>query len=427
MIIALCVPTVVTDEIKEWLATETAKLVERAGIDSYVAAPLVEATDRFFPDDWHRDDGGVVRLAKRVFDYAGLGDVAITADLGKDERAISATEVTAEKLHLIVDPDHLTDPLSAVAELVHLATYVFRLRKNLGDPDDARERELIELTAVYLGFGILITNAAYRYRAEGEIRGNTVYTRWSHDEQGSLPASVLAYALAMQLVARGADASELRAVKRQLETNQREAFDAACDELTHEHVMIALGLPDRSTWPAKREPPAKTKALVRKQPELPAATVKNRNFLGHNTGKPVLRRGESRVIELGFGALFLSMVPTIALAVSGFGGLAMLALVGITAAGFFGGSKIRRDVCGGRGCGVIRLPPDAERCPRCGGTIVGRMLPKENLLEAEERLQLTDGDEDIDVGEPSESVELPEARVRRGSARVDGSANTRIG
>ena len=238
---------------------------------------------------------------------------------------------------------------------------------------------------------------------------------------------MLAYALAMQLVARDADASELRAVKRQLETNQREAFDAACDELTHEHVVIALGLPDRSTWPAKREPPAPSKALVRKErPELPAATVKNRSFLGHNTGKPVLRREESRVISLGFGALFASFVPTVALDVNGFGGLAMLAMVGITGAGFFGGSKLRFDICGGRGCGV-RLGPDVERCPRCGGNIVGRMLPKENLLEAEERLQITDGDEDIDVGEPSESVELPEARVRRDKARVDGSANTRIG
>ena len=412
----------VTNEEREWLAAEMGKLVERTGINSYVAAPLVEANDRWFPDEWHRDDGGVARLAKRVCQHAGISDVRITTELGHsdDNVPIRATNVDANSMHLVVDPDHLTDALTAVAALVHLATYIFRLRNRLQVEDTDEERKLIELTAMYLGFGILLTNAAYRYRASGEIRGNTVITRWSHDVQGALPADALAFALAMQLVARRADASELRAVRKQLETNQAEAFDAACDDLTPEHVDVALGLPPRDSWPARREPPAPTKstALVRRKDNLPAATVKNRNFLGHNTGKPVLRREESYVVGAGFGALFLSMVPTIALAVNGYGGLAMLALVATTAAGFFGGSRIRHDICFGRGCGV-KVAAGLERCPRCGGTFTGRMLKKENLLEAEERLQLDQGDEKIDVGEPEDSgVALPSARVHRG---VDSS------
>jgi len=417
----------IRDDEKEWLTAQMAELIDACGVDSYVAAALVEANDRWFPDEWHHDADGVARLAKRVCEHAGLTDVAITTELGSgDETAITATAVDAKGMHLVVDPDYLTDALTAVAQLVHLAAGIFRMRHELEADDVDEERKLIELTAVYLGFGILMTNAAYRYRASGEMRGNTVITRWSHDVQGALPADALAFALAMQLVARAADGSELRAVRRQLETNQADAFDTACGELTPEHVEVALGLPARSTWPARRSPPEKTRALVKRKNNLPAATIKNPSFLGHNSGKPILRREETRTIELGFGALFLSLIPTIALAVNGYAALAMLALVGITVAGFVGGHRIRRDTCGGRGCGVIKLAPGVERCPRCGGTIVGRMLPKENLLEAEERLQLDQGDEEIDFGEPSESgVGLPNARVH-GRTR-SGATDTRIG
>ena len=37
----------IEDLDKGWLTTEMARLIERAGLDSYVAAPLVEATDRW--------------------------------------------------------------------------------------------------------------------------------------------------------------------------------------------------------------------------------------------------------------------------------------------------------------------------------------------------------------------------------------------
>ncbi|HEY5926588.1 MAG TPA: hypothetical protein VIV11_33100, partial [Kofleriaceae bacterium] len=390
----------VTDDEREWLTAETADLLEEVGIERYVANPLVEASDRWFPDEWHPDDGGVARLAKRVFGYAGLADVEITTDLASEDTgfAIIASELDHARVALVVDPEHLTDALTAVATLVDLAARVFRIRHDLVVTNEDEEKRLCDLTTIFLGFGIITTNAAYRYRASGGLEGNVAVTRWTHSEQGTLSASVMAYALAMQVVVR-ADASERRAVSRQLERNQAEVFDAACADLAAEHPDLALKLPPRSEWPQRREPPPSPARaplqLRKKQSSLPQATVKNRSFLGHNTGKPVLRNQESRAISFGFAALFLAMVPTIALAVDGQGVAATLALVGVTALGFFVGHKIRHDICFGRGCG-IKLPADIERCPRCGGNLVGRMLKGENLLEAEERLGLEEPDEELE-------------------------------
>jgi hypothetical protein len=418
----------IDDIDKGWLATEMAHLIERAGLDSYVAAPLVEANDRWFPDDWHPDDGGVARLAKRVFELAQLGDVAIETELTSNtgERGIIATHVDANSIKLDVDPAYLTDPLTVIAHLVSLAAVVFRVRHELEDADHDTERRLVDLTTIYLGFGILTTNAAYRYRASGEMQGNTAITRWSHDVQGALPAEMMAYALATQLVARSATAAELRAVKRQLETNQATVFEDACRTLKSDYVVLALNLPARTKWPARREPPAApTRTKRPKQPELPAAIVKNSSFLGHNTDQPVLRLEQSRAIELGFGLMFVSGFASIPLLVTGSGAAAAILWAGASVAGFVGGWRIRRDICVGRGCGA-KVAKNVERCPRCGGTLVGRMLRKENLLEAEERLGINQDDSDIDVGESGSSVELPVARINR-DARVDtGATDTRI-
>src|SRR6188768_387802 len=40
------------DVLREALTARMAELIERAGVDPYVAASLVEANDRWFPDEW---------------------------------------------------------------------------------------------------------------------------------------------------------------------------------------------------------------------------------------------------------------------------------------------------------------------------------------------------------------------------------------
>lgn len=423
------------DEARDWLTTETANLIAKGGLDSYVAQPLVEANDQWFPDEWHADDGGVVRLAKRVFEHAGMGDVEITAELAKNagSRGILPTTVDDKRVVLLVDPDFLSDPLTNIALLVRLAAVVFRVRQGLEAADPDQEHRLIDLTTVYLGFGILTTNAAYRYRASGELRGNTAITRWSHDVQGTLPADMMAYALATQLVAREASAGEIKSVGKQLETNQRDVYETATRQLRPAYVQLALNLPARSKWPAMRAaPPAPTSTLPklwrREASALPVAVVKSKNYLGHNSGRAVLRMRANRRWEYAFVAMFLSMFAAIPIAVKGYGGAAMGAMIAIWVGGFVAGKRAIRETCSDSQC-EMKLKASDERCPRCGGDIRGTVLPGENRLEAEERLGLNQGDYDMDVGEPSASASLPRATIEAAgrNARVDdGSTSTSV-
>ncbi|HEX5060114.1 MAG TPA: hypothetical protein VFV99_12175 [Kofleriaceae bacterium] len=421
----------VDETVKDWITQQMALLIKRTGLDSYVAAPLVEQTDQWFPDEWHPDDAGVARLGKRVFEHAGLPDVEIATELTKNtgSKGIVATHVDAKVVRLDVDPEFLTDPLTIISHLISLAAVVFRVRHELEDPDHDTERRLIDLTTIYLGFGILTTNAAYRYRASGELQGSTAITRWSHDVQGSLPADAMAYALAQQLVARNASPAELRNVKRQLETNQAEVFETTCRQLKTDYVVLALDLPARNKWPAPRQPPApptSTALRLWKKPasNLPVATVKSTGYLGFNSGRSVLRVPRNRRWEAGMIGLFVSMVPTIALAVKGFGGAAMGAMAATWLLSVMLGNKWVRETCSDPKC-EMKLERGVQTCPRCGGTIAGTVQKGENRLEAEERLQLNQGDYDMDVGDPAESgTALPSARVERERATSEGSTST---
>ncbi|HEX7841983.1 MAG TPA: hypothetical protein VF469_31145 [Kofleriaceae bacterium] len=396
---------------------ETAALIERAGIESYVAVPLVEPSERWFPDEWHPDDGGVARLARRVFEYAGLGDAEIAVDLaGAEDLAgagespgVRVTALDARSVRLVADPDHLDDPLGLIAVLARVASAVFRARHELATDDAEHERRCLDVACVYLGFGIIATNAAYRYRASGEQRGYTAITRWSHTQLGALSPQAMAYLLAMQLSARDATSSEIRAVIRLLETNQASYFEAANTEIVPGDLVRELGLPDRATWPARRAPPPETsggavqllRALTARKPEVPTAVASQTSVGGRNAGRAVLRAQYSRAQRggwLGFAAAF---VPVIALGVKGYGGLAFLTMIAAPVLGLLIGRQIRREACSDPYCRRV-LAPGIARCPGCGGRIAGTMLRGENRLEAEERLKLNAAEYEMDVGEPKE-------------------------
>ena len=187
-------------------------------------------------------------------------------------------------MKLRADRDRLDDPLAMIATFARFAAIVFRARHEIAGETAEVESRAIDATTVYLGLGIVTTNAAYRYRSEGEIRGQTAITRWSHTELGALSPQAMAYLLALQLVARDAPSSERRAVARVLETNQASYLEAATRALDGDDIR-KLGLPDRATWPARTPlPPATTgaaKQLVRALlpsagPGVPVAIAKVR-------------------------------------------------------------------------------------------------------------------------------------------------------
>ena len=374
------------------LVADTATLIERAGIEPYVAAVLVEPTDRFFPDPWHADVESLRQLARRVFDYVGLTKVTIEVEAATSERAIAggiwAIELGANTVRIGADRERLDDPLATIATLARFAAIVFRADHEVAGETDEVEGRAIDATTIYLGLGIITTNAAYRYRASGELRGSSAITRWSHSELGALSPQAMSYLLAVQLVARAATSSEVRAVAKILETNQATYLAAAIRELDSEELRTRLGLPERAGWPARRQPPPNTRSIAMViAPPIPKAIAKIAPTGGRNVGQPVFRMKRTRAGAAGFVGLFVAMVPMIAISVKGYAGLAVGVLVGTSLACAAVGSRMRRDECADSRCGRI-LPPGIERCPGCGGTIAGTLLRGENRLEAEERLGL---------------------------------------
>jgi hypothetical protein len=382
------------------LVADTATLIQRAGLEPYVAAVLVEPTDRFFPDPWQADVESLSRLARRVFDYVGLVKVAIEVEAATSERAIAggiwAIELGANTVRLGADRERLDDPLATIATLARFAAIVFRADHEVVGETDEVEGRAIDATTVYLGLGLITTNAAYRYRASGELRGSSAITRWSHSELGALSPQAMSYLLAAQLVARAATSSEVRAVAKILETNQATYLAAAIRELDGDELRTQLGLPDRGGWPPRRQPPPDTGGAAMKlvtalradgAPAIPMAIAKVAPTGGRNVGQPVFRMKRTRAGVAGFVGLFAAMVPMIALSVKGYAGLAVGVLVGTSLACAVVGSRMRRDECADSRCSRI-LPPGIERCPGCGGTIAGTLLRGENRLEAEERLGL---------------------------------------
>jgi hypothetical protein len=131
----------------------------------------------------------VTVLAQRLLGYAGLPqlrpEVGLWSDMSPQLRARSRTHGhgTTAALFLGLDGDcarfaveagQLDDPESMVAAMAHEVAHAWRARHGEVVEDQRHEEELTDLTTVYLGFGVLTSNAAYRYRSRG---GHPVGTR----------------------------------------------------------------------------------------------------------------------------------------------------------------------------------------------------------------------------------------------------------
>jgi hypothetical protein len=423
-----------TVEAREALFDELASLIERRGIEPFVAAPLLEADDRFFPDAWHASDASVGRLAKRLLDYAGLGSYDAMVELAEKTDDVPAAAawfagIDGTTCRFGTALTRLDDPLLVVATMAHEVARAYRRIHELDDASADAAPGLVSLTTVYLGFGIITTNASYRYRSRGELRGSLAYTEWSHQRFGGLSPQAMSFLLAVQLAARDATSSQIRSVTSQLEPNQRAYFEDAYGELMPDAVSARLRLPDRATWPAARPLPPKAEGkLVRSllgaagqlsDALAPAVVVKGRTAR-ENTGRSTFRvigTAAAAWTGLGFLIAIVGIFAAAAIAspfVSGpslawLGYQPVLAwLLAAPILGFVLGKRQRRDVCSDPSCNA-RLPQAATACPGCGGTIAATLKSRNERLDAEERLRLNRHDYTADVGAASSEL-APGAR-----------------
>jgi hypothetical protein len=392
-------------------------LVARHGAEPLLLPPLTP-TPACFPDRWQQDAQGVSALARRLLAYAGLPEVepevALWSDMSPQLRARSHLTMRpgaiaalllgldGDVARFAVEESQLADPESVVAAMAHEVAHAWRARHGEVVEDERHEEELTDLTTVYLGFGVLTANAAYRYRK----RGGYGYTEWSQQGLGYLGPGSLTFLLAAQALARGAGWRERRRILAELEPNQAGTFGASLRALRPhlDSIRRQLGGPSRRERPIAALPavaPRVARLEVADFPDAPSAW---------NAGRPVFRVPRSRLRPLLNMTLLAAIVGSFVCllagsALAGPGGAQAGAVVGLVTAPlvglWFGVRAARRvqDHCSDPVCGGD-LPAGASQCPICGGTISGTIRRPEDRLAAEEALRLEGRSQAAGVGVP---------------------------
>jgi hypothetical protein len=392
------------------LLAELATLIARRGHATFVAAPLLEPRVEHFPDVWQPDATGVSRLARRLLAYAELGQLDVEVELFESGAQIDEIDAqgratawshqgAAAWFEDIVkgvcrfgaDARGLAAPDSLAGVMAHEVAHAYRRRHRLEASDGEAEERLTDLTTVYLGFGVLTTNASYRYRQSGEIKGNSASLQWSHERRGYLSPQAMSFLLAAQVVARGMSSAERRRLAGMLETNQAAYFKAACDALGKSDVVTRLALPLRGTWPAPRaarpEPLVDRPQLVVVRDDEVLAALQDEEPAAPLAGIAIFRvshhTGGRRLDGFGFLGLVAGMFGLIG-HISPWGILVGMFVGAVY--GWWSGWRARRDRCSEPECQQV-LAEGLVVCPGCGGTIRGRLASANERLAAREDLE----------------------------------------
>jgi|HubBroStandDraft_1064217.scaffolds.fasta_scaffold01458_10 hypothetical protein len=369
-----------------------AAIIAARGFETFVAAPLLEPDPRFFPDPWEPSARGVRALAVRLLRYADQEDQDASVSLygealssGTHAGAVAWFAGIEDKTCIFgVHRNQLREHDAIVGTLCHEVAHAYRAVTGLAEAHDRLEEENTDLTTVYLGFGILTTNNAFRFR-KGAVNGSLRGWQRSVSRTGYLSAEALAFTLAVQVIARGVVASEIRRIRRLLELSQQEFFRAACKQLAEDvdGLRIRLGLPPKEVWPEPRAlhldplPECVQFDPIERVPEAtPAPKNKGRNVFRVRMRKTRLYAWTGLVIGLVVGSR-VSEVSQVETALAG-------AALGAIVLGWVGSRRFI-DVCSDPDCAGAPLA-DALTCPRCGGTIRGVIRDANERLEAEEAL-----------------------------------------
>jgi hypothetical protein len=350
----------------------------------------------------------VRRLLRRLLRYAGLESLAVEVTVYgiEDERAREGQPLGARggglcDLWLVslgggvarfgAEGSVLADPVAAAAAAARATAQAFRAFHRLYDANGGREQRLVDLTAVFLGFGLLTADASLRYVSRGG--------RASQTRQGSLSPQAVCFAVAAHLATvEQPDTKGLKRLLGGLQANQGAFVRRSLAAISARETPVAttLGLPPREAWPAPRSLAALAGPLVAEEDaEAVEEAVEDRGVAGKNAGKPVFR------VERRSGGRFarLAVMATMIL-----GGMAtrpqmgeLLAMSDVMAAGlglglvaFLVGSLVRERRCSEPKCGAS-LRPEMTICPRCGGSVMGVIKHPRERLAAEEALRGQEG------------------------------------
>lgn len=395
-------------EDRAWIVEQMKALVAHGGYEHLVLAPQLEPDERFFPDPWTGGRPSLRRLLRRLLVYADMPELAIEVVVHDDTDVGGPVEPAGvgslvwfvrkqdRTLHFAARASALRDPIQVVPAAARAVAEGWRAHQRLTRSDLAHEQRLVDVTGVYLGFGVLTTDATIRHYA---TRTDGFRVQRARSRLGVLSPQAMAFALAVQVDARGLDAKARKAITRRLQANPAGFFRAALAHLANAQPPVAdvLGLPPRERWPAPpplehltAALPDEATAVEEDATEDEAPPPEDRGVLGMNEGRPVFRVERTKALRLakmlGLPAVLLGVLSgrmqmgiEIEMWQAGLAG-AVLALLGLVIGRFI--PDVR---CSEPKCGTV-LDPSMKVCPRCGGDVSGVIHHPRERLAAEDAL-----------------------------------------
>jgi hypothetical protein len=373
-----------------------AAIIEARGFETFVLAPLLEPDPRFFPEPWEPSARGVRALALRLLRHAGLENEDASVTLfgeslprGTHRGALAWFAGMQGATCLFgVHRNQLREHDAIVGTLCHEAAHAYRTSTGLAEAYDRLDEENTDLTTIYLGFGILSTNNAYRFRKRSTVGVRYPGIEYSTAQAGYLSPQAMAFALAAQVTSRGVSASEAKRIERLLEGHQQAFFHAARLQFEKDvrGLRFRLGLPPVETWP---EPKPVTFAQIPDDaifvPDARAAALLDTPT---NEGRNVfcVRQTHAARYALG-GAIVGALAGSVASMVLGLAPPAVVlggAVLGALALGSWGRFRFT-ETCSDPECGAS-LPANADSCLRCHGRVRGTIRDPGERLTAEEAL-----------------------------------------
>jgi len=419
--------TLPTADEQTWVVDELAALIDTCGYEHFALAPLIGPDPRFFPDRWAGGSTSLHRVVRRLLVYADIdAEVAIRVHPDEDVGGgiapagigsrIWFQRRDGETLHFAARASALREPGSLVPAAARAVSEAFRAWKGLARHDGWREQALIDLTTVFLGFGQLTTDACVRH---GTTTTATLRLQATASRLGVLPPQVMAFALAVQLVARKVDRVERARIQNAFQANQAAFLRASLRRVDALEPTLAtsLHLGARETWPPPPNLDDLT-ALFADDPETDderphTSMVADRGVIGMNVGRSVFRVERSQAHRLarllGLPVVLLGMlIGTMQVGARAtmdtwefFAGGALLALVGLVVGHFIPEARCSEPQC------QTHLTPDATTCPRCGGTVAGVIRHPKERLAAAEALERSQADSTSDASLSPAGVQKP--------------------
>jgi hypothetical protein len=387
---------------REAILDALAGLVMRRGYEHLALAPLVLPDAKHFPDKWAGGEASVRRVAKRLLVYADLEQlepkIVVEDDVGLGPMSpvgIGSAgwfhKMEAGHPTIKVRESSLRDPFVLVPALARAVAAAFRVHHGLAVQDPLAEERFVDLTAIYLGFGLVTLPAVVRHHTTRTgARPRSAVSR-----VGAVDPRAQSFALAIVLAVRGASAKERKAIHAVVGDNPA-AFIAAADAWLAKldpPLFERLAIPDRATW---SDPPALSQ-LTMPLPDADDPAVsqeirrdEERGVVGMNEGKPVFRVERSKALRmaklLGLPVLLLGMLfgrAQMGIEIEMWKAMSLAALLALL--GLAIGRLLPDARCSEPRCGET-LTPDHTTCPRCGGRIAGVIHHPRERLAAEDAL-----------------------------------------